>query len=221
MGRARFATQIDHTDDPRGAPVTDAEGNTRTLWFDDHGIDKVEFLLAANAGEPLKPLARVASGGETARLMLALKSILSEVDTTPTLVFDEVDVGVGGRSGQVVGEKLWGLSAGAQRHQVLCISHLPQIAAFADSHFIIAKRQMDDRTVSNVARIDGEERVDEIAAMLDGVPLTDASRANARVMLERARAWKDQRLAAQAAPPTRLEPVPAPARGRRKAAATA
>ena len=87
-----------------------------------------------------------------------------------------------------------GADARAQRHQVLCISHLPQIAAFADSHFKIAKRQFDDRTVSNVARIDGEERVDEIAAMLDGVPLTDASRANARVMLERASAWKDQRL---------------------------
>lgn len=222
MGRARFATQIDHVDDPRGAPVSDADGNTRTLSFDDHGIDKVEFLLAANAGEPLKPLARVASGGETARLMLALKSILSEVDTTPTLVFDEVDVGVGGRSGQVVGEKLWGLSAGAQRHQVLCISHLPQIAAFADSHFKIAKRQMDDRTVSNVSRIDGDERVDEIAAMLDGVPLTDASRENARVMLERANAWKDQRLAAPPAPPpASIEPVPVPTRGRRKAAATA
>jgi DNA repair protein RecN (Recombination protein N) len=222
MGRARFATQIDHTDDPRGAPVTDAEGNTRHLWFDDHGIDKVEFLLAANAGEPLKPLARVASGGETARLMLALKSILSEVDTTPTLVFDEVDVGVGGRSGQVVGEKLWGLTAGEQRHQVLCISHLPQIAAFADSHFKIAKHQFDDRTVSNVSRIDGEERVDEIAAMLDGDPLTEASRANARAMLERTTGWKEQRRAVSPAPPPALlEPVRAPARGRRKTAATA
>ncbi len=219
MGRARFAVQIDRADDPRGVPVADAEGNTRHLAFDDHGIDRVEFLLAANAGEPLRPLARVASGGETARLMLALKSILSEVDTTPTLVFDEVDVGVGGRSGQVVGEKLWGLTAGGQRHQVLCISHLPQIAAFADSHFKIAKRQMDDRTVSSVARIDAEERVDEIAAMLDGTPLTDASRTNARVMLERTEGWKAQRrTAAIPAQPLLPEPTPVPVRGRRKAA---
>ncbi len=219
MGRARFAVQIDRADDPRGVPVADAEGNTRHLAFDDHGIDRVEFLLAANAGEPLRPLARVASGGETARLMLALKSILSEVDTTPTLVFDEVDVGVGGRSGQVVGEKPWGLTAGGQRHQVLCISHLPQIAAFADSHFKIAKRQMDDRTVSSVARIDAEERVDEIAAMLDGTPLTDASRTNARVMLERTEGWKAQRrTAAIPAQPLLPEPTPVPVRGRRKAA---
>ena len=222
MGRARFAVQIDHADDPRGVPATDPVGTARHFAFDDHGIDKVEFLLAANVGEPLKPLARVASGGETARLMLALKSILSEVDTTPTLVFDEVDVGVGGRSGQVVGEKLWGLTAGAQHHQVLCISHLPQIAAFADSHFKIAKRQMDDRTVSNVSRIDGEERVDEIAAMLDGVPLTEVSRANARAMLERAEGWKAQRIAARPAAhqPVLLEAVPPPTRGRRKAAAS-
>ncbi len=188
MGRARFATQITATVDPDGVPVGE-----RHLAFDDHGVDRVEFLLAANAGEPLKPLARVASGGETARLMLALKSILSEVDTTPTLVFDEVDVGVGGRSGQVVGEKLWGLTTGTSQHQVLCISHLPQIAAFADSHFKISKQQTDDRTISNVEQITAEERVDELAAMLDGVPLTDASRANARVMLERVAGWKAER----------------------------
>lgn len=189
MGRARFATQIAHVDDPRGAPVA-LDGEERLLAFDEHGIDRMEFLLAANAGEPLKPLARVASGGETARLMLALKSILSEVDTTPTLVFDEVDVGVGGRSGQVVGEKLWGLTAGAAHHQVLCISHLPQIAAFADSHYKISKQQFDERTISSVEQIDAEERVDEIAAMLDGVPLTEESRANARAMLDRVAGWK-------------------------------
>ena len=163
--------------------------------------------------------------------MLALKSILSEVDTTPTLVFDEVDVGVGGRSGQVVGEKLWGLTAGHSQHQVLCISHLPQIAAFADSHFKISKQQMDDRTISNVERITAEERVDEIAAMLDGVPLTEASRANARVMLERVEVWKaahvPDALPTPAPTPTPLaapapapEPAPAPRR-RAKAAARA
>lgn len=216
MGRARFAVQIAHAEDPEGAPVR-GEGGERRLAFDDHGVDRVEFLLAANAGEPLRPLARVASGGETARLMLALKSILSEVDTTPTLVFDEVDVGVGGRSGQVVGEKLWGLTAGHPGHQVLCISHLPQIAAFADSHFKISKQQLDDRTISNVERIGGEARVDEIAAMLDGVPLTEASRANARAMLQRVESWK----ATHTTPVPVQEPLPAPepVGGRRRAKA--
>ncbi len=232
MGRARFATQIAHADAPHGVPVT-LDGAERVLSFDDHGVDRVEFLLAANAGEPLRPLARVASGGETARLMLALKSILSEVDTTPTLVFDEVDVGVGGRSGQVVGEKLWGLTAGSSHHQVLCISHLAQIAAFADSHFKISKRQLDDRTISNVEQIDAAERIEEIAAMLDGVPPTDESRANARAMLERVDGWKagqqvapspvptaaGSAVSADAAMPADLPP-PAPRR-RAKAAARA
>ena len=222
MGRARFATQIAHVTDAHGAPVYDSEGERR-LAFDDHGVDRVEFLLAANSGEPLKPLARVASGGETARLMLALKSILSEVDTTPTLVFDEVDVGVGGRSGQVVGEKLWGLTAGHSQHQVLCISHLPQIAAFADSHFKISKQQLDDRTISNVERITAEERVDEIAAMLDGVPLTEASRANARVMLDRVAVWKAAHVpdAQQTIAPTPLAAPEVAAAPRRRAKAAA
>ncbi len=224
MGRARFAVQLAHTDDPRGVPVAGENGKggedgERRLAFDDRGVDRVEFLLAANAGEPLRPLARVASGGETSRLMLALKSILSEVDTTPTLVFDEVDVGVGGRSGQVVGEKLWGLTAGSPGHQVLCISHLPQIAAFADSHFRISKQQTDERTISNVERIGGEARVDEIAAMLDGVPLTEASRANARAMLARVEGWKAERNAPASTPPPNPEPETAAPRKRAKAAA--
>ncbi|HEU5330174.1 MAG TPA: DNA repair protein RecN [Thermomicrobiales bacterium] len=212
MGRARFAVQITHADDPQGAPVRDEQGTEHHLAFDTHGVDRVEFLLAANVGEPLKPLARVASGGETARLMLALKSILSEVDTTPTLVFDEVDVGVGGRSGQVVGEKLWGLSAGPNGHQVLCISHLPQIAAFADSHFKISKQEIGERTVSSVAQITADERVDEIAAMLDGVPIAPAARANAQEMLDRVVTWKTGHQAAPTKAPARRERARAAAR---------
>ncbi|MEA2585140.1 MAG: repair protein RecN, partial [Thermomicrobiales bacterium] len=121
-----------------------------------------------------------------ARLMLALKSILSAADATPTLVFDEVDVGVGGRSGQVVGEKLWGLSS---EHQVLVITHLPQIAAFGTAHFRIAKGERDGRTVTQVRQIADDDRIDELAAMLDGEPVTQASRANARQMLRRVRTW--------------------------------
>ena len=110
-------------------------------------MDRVSFLIAPNPGEGLKPLSKIASGGETARLMLALKSILSEADQTPTLVFDEIDVGVGGRSGQVVGETLWSLTT---NHQVIVITHLPQIAAFGDVHFQIAKSERDGRVVSTI-----------------------------------------------------------------------
>lgn len=189
MGRASFAVRVEMRDNPHGVTVQEpGSDGCRVVAFDERGVDDVEFLIAANAGESLKPLARVASGGEMARFMLALKSILAGADTTPTLVFDEVDVGVGGRGGQVVGEKLWGLTGGG--HQVLCISHLPQVAAFADQHFHISKRELESRTVSSVAPIWGEERVEELAAMLDGVPVSETARTSAREMLERATKWK-------------------------------
>ena len=171
------------------------DGESVEVPFDQTGIDRVEFLIAPNTGEEPRPLARIASGGETARLMLALKSILSDADSTPTLVFDEVDVGVGGRSGQAVGEKLWGL---ASEHQVIVISHLPQIAAFADHHLKIAKLESDGRTETQIAQIRDQERLDEIAAMLDGSPVTDASRQNAREMIRRIDAWKQERTPASA-----------------------
>ena len=187
MGRARFAVGITQVDARDGAPFPTPEDPDRRVAVDPSGADRVEFLIAPNAGEALKPLGRVASGGETARLMLALKSILSAADATPTLVFDEVDVGVGGRSGQVVGEKLWGLADG---HQVLVITHLPQIAAFAEAHFRIAKGERDGRVVSRVETIGDDERIDELAAMLDGLPVTAAARENAREMLQRVATWK-------------------------------
>lgn len=205
MGRARFAVRLGLRDDPAGLVLdTGDQDGARTVACDQSGVDVVEFTIAANAGETLKPLARVASGGEMARFMLALKSVLARADTTPTLVFDEVDVGVGGRGGQVVGEKLWNLTAG--RHQVLCISHLPQVAAFADQHFHISKRELESRTVTSVSLVAGDERVDELAAMLDGVPISTAARANARELLNRVGRWKAGRLAAaRAATPVRLD----------------
>jgi DNA repair protein RecN (Recombination protein N) len=115
--------------------------------------------------------------------MLALKSILSDVDETPTLVFDEIDVGVGGRSGQVVGEKLSGL---VENHQVIVITHLAQIAAFAGRHFRIAKAEQDGRVVSTIGQLNQREREEELAAMLDGLPLTPGALETARTMLERA-----------------------------------
>ncbi|MCS6889522.1 MAG: DNA repair protein RecN, partial [Chloroflexus sp.] len=190
MPNVRFAVQIEHVDDPGGPLI-----NGRRLACDRTGIDRVEFLIAPNLGEPLKPLARIASGGESARLLLALKSILSQVDEVPTLVFDEIDVGVGGRAGHVVGQKLWMIS---QRHQVLCITHLPQVAAFANTHYHIRKEVAAGRTRTSVELLSLDQRIDEIAAMLDGAP-NDHSRANARQILERAQTWKQHRQAELAA----------------------
>ncbi len=183
MGRTRFTVYQSQEEEPSGAPVPGDDGHMRLLAFDARGVDRVEFLIAPNVGEAPKPLARIASGGETARLMLALKSVLATADTTPTLVFDEVDVGIGGRSGHVVGETLSGL---ARNHQVLCITHLAQVAAFADGHFRIIKRDVRGRTISDVERLDEPERIEELAAMLDGIPITPAARASAQDLAARA-----------------------------------
>jgi DNA repair protein RecN (Recombination protein N) len=188
MGRATIAVDIQQTELANGLPLP---GGVR-LAFDDSGVDHVEFLLAANPGEAPKPLGKVASGGETARIMLAIKSILAKTDTTPTLVFDEIDTGVGGRSGQVVGEKLWSLTEG---HQVIVITHLPQIAAFADRHFRIAKRELRDRTLTEVIEIEGWPRVEEVAAMLGGSAPTSAMIESAHELIESAGDWKRDRMA--------------------------
>jgi DNA repair protein RecN (Recombination protein N) len=183
MGSARLEILVEQTSESEGIPIADGDQGERAVAFDETGVDRVTFLIAPNRGEALKPLARIASGGETARLMLAMKSILSEVDATPTLVFDEVDVGVGGRSGAVVGEKLYEL---ARQHQVLVITHLPQIAAYADTHYQISKAERDGRVVSRVKEIAEDQRIEELAAMLDGVPVSPTARKNAQEMVERA-----------------------------------
>jgi len=186
MGSTRFKAEITQSPSEYGVPIPGREGR----WaYSEKGVDRVEFLISPNPGEPLKPLAKIASGGETSRLMLALKSILSEADLTPTLVFDEVDVGVGGRSGGVVGEKLWGLTAS---HQVLCITHLPQIASFADNHLKITKEVVADRTRTHLEELEGKEREQEIAAMIGGVPVSQASLENAREMLRDSSKFKVQ-----------------------------
>ncbi|MEJ7900270.1 MAG: hypothetical protein WKF63_00375, partial [Thermomicrobiales bacterium] len=181
----QIAIDVRQTDDPSGLALADL-GSPRRVRLDETGIDEIEFMIAPNAGEILKPLTRIASGGETARLMLATKSILSEVDQTPTLVFDEIDVGVGGRSGQVVGEKLWGI---ARQHQVIVVSHLPQVAAFAETHLRIEKHTSDGRTLSEVRELDDSEQELELAAMMDGIPVTDAALLSARTMLDRSRRY--------------------------------
>lgn len=186
MGSAEVEIRVEQIDEAGGLPLADG----RTVRADSSGIDSVSFLIAPNMGEALKPIGRIASGGETARMMLAVKSILSDVDETPTLVFDEIDVGVGGRSGQMVGEKLWSLT---DRHQVIVISHLAQIAAFADKHFRITKHEQDGRIVSEVEELDPPTREEELAAMLDGIPATPESLANARAMLQRVHEYRANR----------------------------
>ena len=188
MTRARFGVAVEQVVRPDGAYLPDG----RRVAFDASGLDQVEFLISANPGEPLKPMARVASGGETARLMLALKSTLAHADATPTLIFDEIDQGIGGRVGAIVGQKLWLLTGtgtaqqGTQKqdapkqhdkqqvhevpHQVLCITHLPQLAAFGDFHYAVNKRVFasngEERTGTLVRQLDGEDRLDELTQML-------------------------------------------------------
>ncbi len=182
MMKAKFGTALEHADDPEGVLV-----DGRRVAFDATGIDRVEFLVAPNPGEPLKPLAKIASGGETSRLMLALKSVLSMADNTPTLIFDEIDQGIGGRTGGIVGHKLWALTPSAQkrdglpRHQVICVTHLPQIAAFGDAHFRIHKEIVGERTLTLVSELARQERVDEMAQMLGNVTAT--TRKSAQEML--------------------------------------
>ncbi|MBF8283888.1 MAG: recN [Anaerolineales bacterium] len=160
MEHAHFGVDMQSEDDPDGAYI---EG--RRVAFDSTGLDRIEFLVAPNVGEGLKPLAKIASGGETSRLMLALKSVLARADRTPTLIFDEIDQGIGGRVGAIVGRKLWGLG---EAHQVLCITHLPQLAGFGDQHFKVEKEVTGDRTVTRVHPLEGAARVAELALMLGG-----------------------------------------------------
>jgi DNA repair protein RecN (Recombination protein N) len=149
------------------------------------GADAISFTLAPNPGEQARPLARIASGGELSRVALAIKSVLAAADTTPTLVFDEVDAGIGGRSADPIGARLWRL---ARDHQVLCVTHLPQIAAHADAHLHIEKRVRDDgRTVTEITELDGEEpRIAELAQMLGGKTGDPAVVQAARGLRERA-----------------------------------
>jgi DNA repair protein RecN (Recombination protein N) len=150
-----------------------------------NGMDGVEFHIAFNLGQPPAPLAKIASGGELSRVMLALKCLEARQRSIATLVFDEVDAGIGGAIAQVVGLKLKGL---ARMHQILCVTHLPQIAAFADKHFVVEKREEKGKTISRVRELSAAERVEELARMIGGDRRTDRITRAARELLERARA---------------------------------
>ena len=161
MGDARFGVDFKTHGDPEGLSIND-----KRAAFDSYGHESIEFLVAPNPGEGLKPLVKIASGGETARLMLALKNVLARADQTPTLIFDEIDQGIGGRVGAVVGQKLWRL---ARQHQVLCVTHLPQLAAYGDQHFKVEKTLQAGRTLTHVVILEGQPRVQELANMLGEV----------------------------------------------------
>ncbi len=165
MGGAAFTVDFEFSDDPHGVEIED-----QRVAFGPTGLDRIEFLIAPNPGEGLKPLAKVASGGETSRLMLGLKSVLAKADRRPTLIFDEIDQGIGGRIGSVVGSKLKDL---ALEHQVLCVTHLPQLAAHADQHYQVDKQVREGRTSARVRALEGDARLEELAEMLG-----DSSEAN-------------------------------------------
>ena len=172
-------------------PAVEVDGDA--LAFDSSGIDQVVYRLAPNPGEPARALARIASGGEMSRVALAIKQVLAAADETPTLVFDEVDTGIGGRSAEPIGRSLWAL---ARRHQVLCVTHLPQIAAHADAHFEITKHERDGRTITEVVPLDREGRIVELAQMLGGSGGGTAALASARELIDRAEAWRSGAVAA-------------------------
>lgn len=176
MPRARFSVAVERDEDDEGLEVDGGR------WaYGPKGIDRVEFLMSANPGEDLKPLARIASGGEMSRVMLALKAVLARLDEIPTMIFDEIDTGIGGKAALAVAEKLKAI--GSMR-QVMCVTHQAVIAARGDVHFYISKAAEADRTVVKVRRLSGEERVREIARMMGGASLTQITLEHAREMLE-------------------------------------
>lgn len=174
MAEVRFRVHFQDAGSDAEGPVLNARG-----------MDGVEFHLSTNIGEDLKPLHRIASGGELSRIVLALKKVLARTGSVATIVFDEVDSGIGGATAEVVGEKLRDV---ARYHQVLCITHLPQIACFGDRHYRVAKAVLGERTTSTVETLSEAERLDEIARMLGGVDVTERTRDHAREMLGRAKA---------------------------------
>ena len=179
MQKMRFSVAIERT--------VNEDGATK---YSNNGCDRVEFMISCNPGEELKPLSKIASGGEMSRIMLAIKSILAESDIVETLVFDEIDTGVSGRAAQKIAEKICMLS---KKHQILCITHLAQIASMADTHFLIEKNSNDESTSTTVISLGGDERKTELARIIGGVMITDITLQAAQEMLDMADAIKQKR----------------------------
>ncbi|MEJ8549416.1 DNA repair protein RecN [Bacillus velezensis] len=181
MGKSTFDTEFLVKTDPSAseAPVV----NGQPVQLTQKGIDLVKFLISTNTGEPLKPLSKVASGGELSRVMLAMKSIFSSQQDVTSIIFDEVDTGVSGRVAQAIAEKIHKVSTGSQ---VLCITHLPQVAAMADTHLLIAKEFKDGRTTTHVTPLSKQDKVAEIGRMIAGVEVTDLTKRHAQELLKQA-----------------------------------
>ena len=185
MPQVEFQVSISQQKDEGGIPLPDG-----LYAFTNEGVDIVEFMVSTNPGEPVKPLAKIASTGELSRFTLALKGALSEADHMPVLIFDEIDIGVGGRSGEIIGKKLSSL---AHNHQVVCVTHLPQIAAFADAHFSVHKELAGARTLSMLESLEDEARLKELAIMLGGAHYTETALTNAHELRHKAEKWKKSR----------------------------
>lgn len=178
MQKMRFSAEVSMIEETDGSPK-----------YGSDGCDNVEFMISANPGESLKPLAKIASGGEMSRIMLAIKSVLSDSDKVETMIFDEIDTGVSGRAAQKIAEKMGML---AKKRQILCITHLAQIAAMADRHYIIEKNSDEGSTRTTVRPIEGEERIQELARIIGGVIVTELTLSAAREMLDMAEAYKNR-----------------------------
>ena len=181
--QARVQEELRQLDMPKVQFQTEFSPQDGEAGMDETGLDQVQFLMSANLGEALKPIQKVASGGELARIMLALKNVLAEGDDIGTLVFDEVDTGVSGRAAQKVAEKM---AQVARRKQVLCVTHLPQIAAMADTHFSVQKGERDGRTFTELERLDRSSRREELARLIGGTAVTPALLESAEELLSQA-----------------------------------
>ena len=176
MDHAQFKTEIRYNEDENSFVKIGGKGVSATSV----GLDYIEFLISANLGESLKPLVKVASGGEISRIMLSLKSALAGSDRIPTLIFDEIDVGISGRIAQAVGKALFTL---AQAHQTICITHLPQIAGFSQTHFAVEKRFTKGMTITEIRKLDHNDKIREVAKLLGGKEITDTALKNARELV--------------------------------------
>lgn len=156
--------------------------------FNLKGKDKVQFMISTNLGEPIKPMEKIVSGGELSRIMLSLKSVFIDKDNTPTIIFDEIDTGISGRIAQCVAEKMYEIS---NKHQVLCITHLPQIASMSDNHYMVKKYIENEKTFTKIEKINEEKKIEEVAIMLGGVKLTENTLTNAREIIELANKKKN------------------------------
>lgn len=187
--QARIQKELADLDMPKVRFQVDFAPKEGKYHMDETGMDEVQFLMSANVGEDLKPIHKIASGGELARIMLALKNVLAENEAVGTLVFDEVDTGVSGRAAQKVARKM---SDVARRKQVLCVTHLPQIAAMADVHFSVEKGERDGRTYTAVEQLSRKRRMEELARLAGGEQVTEALLHSAGEMLDQAEQWKRQ-----------------------------